>query len=222
MLKETITFTDFNDESRTITEYFNLSEAEIVEMQARSTNGIQADMEDAVKSNDVARVLDFITMLVHKSYGKKSEDGIHFRKSPEILQNFIDSAYYSDFLLGLIENDGAKGQEFVRGIMPKKLVERALAQAQGQANIPTVAPSAREVFEQSRSQENPLVQPFGQPEYPTVEATKSQVESPTVRPQTQDERDRAEYEAWKAQKAAREGEQAQQSAVGRPPHEQLG
>ena len=77
MLKQTIKFKDYNDQDREITEYFHLNEAEIVDLQAKSENGIQADMQDAILSNDAARVLDFIKNLVHLSYGKKSADGIN-------------------------------------------------------------------------------------------------------------------------------------------------
>ncbi len=177
MLKQTIHYIDYNDQPREVTEFFHLNEAEIVDMQAKSVNGIQADMQEAILSNDAGRVLDFIKDLVHRSYGKKSADGVTFEKSPEILQRFINSAYYSDFLLGLIQDNGQKGQDFVRGIMPAKLVERAAAQVQGQNAAPfdtrTYEPSARERFDaaQAASAESGTVVPpnvgsFGQPSYP--------------------------------------------------------
>lgn len=157
MLKQTIHYTDYNDQPREVVEYFNLNEAEIIEMETSSPNGLQADMQNAILSNDAGKVLGFITMLVQKSYGKKSADGIYFEKSPELLQKFVNSAYYSDFLLGLIEDNGAKGQEFVQQIMPKKLLDRAAAQVQGQkvdAPDRTIhEPSARETFAMSKNAE---------------------------------------------------------------------
>src|SRR5690606_6864943 len=153
---------------REVIEYFHLSESEIVDMQAHSPMGIEKELDNAIKSNDVAAVLDFIKNLVHKSYGRKSADGLHFHKSPEILNEFINSAYYSDFLLGLIENDGARGVEFIQGIMPKKLLDRALQQVRGESVTPPetriYAPSAREQADINRqnAQTNALGQP--QPE----------------------------------------------------------
>lgn len=225
MLKQTIQFTDYNDQPREITEYFHLNEAEIVDMQAKSVNGIQADMQDAILSNDAGRVLDFIKELVHRSYGKKSADGLTFDKSPELLQRFINSAHYSDFLLGLIQDDGRKGQDFVKGIMPAKLVERAMAQVQGQeageADRTIYAPDAREVFASAQAESSIQVQQNPEPESPRVPADQFEA-----------------FQKWQAQQEA-----ALQAAVNtpsapvspdafrvrevdptipRPPHEHLG
>ena len=226
MLKQTIKFKDYNDQDREITEYFHLNEAEIVDLQAKSENGIQADMQDAILSNDAARVLDFIKNLVHLSYGKKSADGINFDKTPEILHKFITSAYYPDFLLGLIEDDGAKGQEFVRGIMPAKLVERAAAQVQGQAQPPldsrTYEPSARERFDAAQaasSESGSVVTPestFGQPLYPQFNQPTLAVAENTVptqaQPKTLDNATPDELARFREWQAAKEAEKAQASA----------
>lgn len=246
MLKQTIHFKDYNDQDRTITEFFHLNEAEIVDMQAKSKNGIQEDMQEAILSNDVSQVLDFITNLVHKSYGKKSQDGINFDKSPEILHKFVTSAYYSDFLLGLIEDNGAKGQEFVRGIMPAKLVERAAAQVQGQAQPPldsrTYAPDARDVFAaaQAAKTEGMVDVNTTQPNYPQF-AQESEarlvVQGTPGTPDTAKDEELARFRKWQAQQDAaktaasapvspdafrvREDEPQPMQGLPRPPHEQL-
>lgn len=233
MLKQTIHFTDYNNNPREIVEFFHLNEAEIVDMQAKSVNGIQAEMQDAILSNDAGRVLDFIKELVHRSYGKKSADGVTFEKSPEILQRFINSAYYSDFLLGLIEDNGRRGEEFVRGIMPAKLVERAAAQAQGQAQPPldsrSYEPSARERFDaaQAASAESGAVVPpnvgaFGQPQYPQFSQPEPQLAvqenpAPSQNPQAAEQvtldtaspEQLERFRQWQAQQdAARQGASA--------------
>ena len=217
MLKQTIKFKDYNDQDREITEYFHLNEAEIVDMQAKSTNGIQADMQDAILSNDAGRVLDFIKNLVHLSYGKKSTDGVHFDKSPELLHRFVTSAYYSDFLLGLIQDNGAKGQEFVKGIMPAKLVERAMAQVQGENAAPldsrTYAPDARDVFAaaQAAKTEGMVDVNTTQPVYPPQFAQESEaklivnqnpVSTQAEYPAPRNAEEDAEFKQWLAQKEA--------------------
>lgn len=250
MLKQTIKFMDYNEppREREVVEYFHLNEAEIVEMQAKSKNGIQAEMEEAILSNDAGRVLDFIKDLVHRSYGKKSQDGLTFEKSPEILNRFINSAYYSDFLLGLIQDDGRKGQEFVKGIMPAKLVERAMAQVQGQevgeVDRTVYDPSARERFaaaqEASRAagtlsepEADPLRGAFGQPSYPQFQQDSI---SPAASEATNDQW--AAFQQWQAQQEAAKATQAASAPASpdafrvreeeplqglpRPPHEQVG
>lgn len=229
MLKQTIKFMDYNDppREREIVEYFHLNEAEIVDMQAKSKNGIQAEMEDAILSNDAGRVLDFIKELVHRSYGKKSQDGLTFEKSPEILQRFINSAYYSDFLLGLIEDNGLKGQEFVKGIMPAKLVERAMAQVQGQDGGPVdrqvYEPSARERFaaaQAASSETGAVVQnpvgSFGQPQYPQFQqpsqtelaVQENPARTPQPYPGPQNDAEWNAFQQWQAQQEAAKATQA--------------
>lgn len=252
MLKQDIKFVDYNGNERTITEYFHLNEAEIVELQAKSADGIQAEMQDAILSNDAGRVLDFIKMLVHKSYGKKTPDGLNFEKSPEILDKFITSAYYSDFLLGLIEDNGRRGQEFVQGIMPAKLVERATAQIQGQqagkVDRTVYGKDAREIFAEAqaaRAQQEAaqsVQNAFGQPQYPQFSQPEPQTFNVRQNPETgrlsSEEFER--FQQWKAQQDAskatqassapaspdafrvREEEPSQTQILPRPPHEQVG
>lgn len=243
MLKQTIHFKDYNDQDRTVVEYFHLNEAEIVDMQAKSKNGIQEDMQEAILSNDAGQVLDFIKNLVHLSYGKKSEDGINFDKTPEILHKFITSAYYPDFLLGLIEDNGAKGQEFVRGIMPAKLVARAEAKVRGENAEPldsrSYEPDARERFAQAQAaakpEGDPLRNAFGQPEYPTLSVQENQTQA---EPAPSMNEEFARFRAWQAQQESEKqaasapaspdafrvpGEEPQpMQGLPRPPHEQLG
>lgn len=152
MLKQDIKFKDFNGTERTQTLYFNLTEFEIADMQAHSERGIQADLEDAIANKNVAQILDFIKMLVHKSYGIKSEDGLHFRKSPEIIADFESSALYSDLLLHLFQDGGNRGVQFITGLMPADLVRGASQKVN--PNGGNVEKSARERFEERQKEKN--------------------------------------------------------------------
>ncbi len=133
MLKQTVNYTDFNGTKRTEEIYFNLTEAELVDIQVDSKEGIQKDLQDAIADKDIRKLLDFIKLLVHKAYGVKSEDGRHFRKSKELTDDFINSALYSDLLLHLFEEEGARAEKFITGLMPKELLARAIAKSQGQS-----------------------------------------------------------------------------------------
>lgn len=136
MLKQTITFEDFNGNERELDLYFNLTEAELVDMQADSEEGIQKDMMDAVAAKDMRRLLDFVKMLVHRAYGERDKDGIHFHKSPEITAAFVNSAMYSPLLLSLFQDEGARTEAFITGLMPADLVQKAIDQSQGLGNQP--------------------------------------------------------------------------------------
>lgn len=154
MLKQHVKYTDFNGMTREEDLYFNLTESELVDIQTASENGIQADLEEYIASKDVKKLLDFIKMLVNKSYGIKSSDGRHFRKSPEIVADFENSAVYSDLLLSLFQEEGKRAEAFITGLMPADLVQRAMLKSQGQGTVEAAqrfAPSAREIFEQSQA-----------------------------------------------------------------------
>lgn len=157
MLKQTINFKDFNGVEREETLYFNLTEAELVDMQADSEEGIQKDMMDAVKAKDMRKLLDFVKMLVHGAYGVRDKDGIHFHKSPEITAAFVNSAMYSPLLLSLFQDEGTRAEQFINGLMPADLVAAAIAQSQGQGTqaapeSSNYAPDARTLFAQQQAQ----------------------------------------------------------------------
>jgi len=168
MLKQPITFIDFNDVERSEDIYFNLTEAELVDWQADSEFGIQKEMNDAVAAKDMRRLLDFIKDLVFRAYGERDKDGIHFNKSKEISQRFVNSAMYSPLLMALFADEGEATTNFINGLMPADLVKRAMEQA----NIPNpdrdaasngVKPDARELFAQAQASVNESALEAGRP-----------------------------------------------------------
>jgi len=186
MLKQNITYTDFNGTKRTEDLYFNLSEFELVELQAGSEKGIQADLQEAINNKDIRALLAFIKMLVNKAYGIKSEDGRHFDKSEEITRRFENSALYSDLLLHLFEDEGARAEKFITGLMPKDLIERATARTQAQsAEAQGYLPDARELAARHRAQQN-IPEPTFQeaPAIGDTTALQFQAPAPTQTPAT--------------------------------------
>lgn len=170
MLKQPITFEDFNGVTRTADVYFNLTKAELVDWSANSEHGIQKDMQDAVDEKDMRKLLDFIKELIFRSYGVKDKDGVHFDKSPEISKRFENSAMYSPLLLALFADEGETVQKFINGLMPADLV----AQAAKEANIPfgeheaireQYAPSARDIAaQQANVISEPRIESFHNPQ----------------------------------------------------------
>lgn len=125
MFKETFEYEDFNGHKRTAEMYFNLTDIEVVDFSGRNPSQVTEDMETMVNTENIRGILAFIRDLINWSYGVKSEDGITFEKSPEITRKFVQSAYYSDWLFSLFENDAAKGIAFVKGVLPASLIEKA-------------------------------------------------------------------------------------------------
>ena len=117
MLKKTITYTDFNGKQRTETFYFNLTKAEVAEMETTVDGGFSAMLEKIVASNDPKRIVETFKELVLKAYGEKSDDGRRFMKGPEIKQAFADTEAYSEIFMELAM-DAKAAADFVNGIMP--------------------------------------------------------------------------------------------------------
>ena len=121
MLKKTITYEDFNGVDRKEDFYFNLSKAEIMEMQFGTVGGLDVMLQKIVDAKDVKSIMNTFKMLILKAYGVKSDDGRRFIKSEEIAKEFEQTEAYSILYMELATDDNAAA-EFVNGIMPKDVV----------------------------------------------------------------------------------------------------
>lgn len=117
MLVKQITYTDFNGDERTETFYFNLSRAEVLEMEIKHPGGYAEYLQRLVDSKNREELLSVFKTLILNSYGEKSEDGKHFRKDPELSKAFEQSEAYSELFVELISSAEA-ASAFVNGIMP--------------------------------------------------------------------------------------------------------
>lgn len=120
MIKKTITYTDYNDVERTETFYFNLSKAELAEMELGVDGGLTNQLKKIVDAKDTKQLISVFKDLVLKSYGIKSDDGRRFMKSEEISKAFSETEAYSVIFMELATNDQIAA-EFVNGIIPKDL-----------------------------------------------------------------------------------------------------
>lgn len=122
MLKKNIKYIDYDGVERDEDFYFNLSKAELMEMQASMEGGFKAYLEKIVKSLNVKEIMKVMKEIILKAYGIKSDDGKRFIKSEEISIAFSQTEAYSNLYMELCTN-AAKAAEFVNGIMPAGLTE---------------------------------------------------------------------------------------------------
>lgn len=120
MLKKTVKYTDYNGVERTEDFYFNLSKAEVTEMELSVSGGFSKMLEEVVSTNDNARIVEIFKELVLKSYGEKSEDGRRFVKSKELSEAFSQTEAYSELFMELALDEKAAA-DFINGIMPSDL-----------------------------------------------------------------------------------------------------
>lgn len=120
MLKKTITYTDYNGVSRTEDHYFNLTQAEIIEMEMSTNGGLAEMIQKIVAAKDAPAIIKVFKDLILKAYGEKSPDGKRFIKSDEIRTAFSQTEAYSQLFMELAFDD-KKAAEFVNGIIPANM-----------------------------------------------------------------------------------------------------
>ena len=117
MLKKTFTYTDYNGNERTEDFYFNLTKAEIMEMEMSTTGGLAEAIQRIVKAQDQPAIIKIFKDLVLRAYGEKSADGKRFIKSEEITTGFSQTEAYSILFMELA-TDADAASKFVNGIVP--------------------------------------------------------------------------------------------------------
>lgn len=123
MLKKTITYTDYNGNERTEDFYFNLTEAEVMEMEMSESGGLAEMITRIVAAQDAPAIIAIFKKLVLAAYGEKSPDGKRFMKTtPEgyrLSDDFAQTEAYSQLFMELATNADAAAA-FVNGIVPAK------------------------------------------------------------------------------------------------------
>lgn len=128
MLKKTITYNDYNGTERTEDFYFNLSKAEIMEMEMGTTGGLAEMIQRIVAAQDVPAIIKIFKDLVLKAYGVKSADGKRFIKSEELSTEFSQTEAYSILFMELA-TDADAAAKFINGIVPADVAKGVAASA---------------------------------------------------------------------------------------------
>ena len=124
MMKKTITYKDYNDVERTEDFYFNLTKAEIMEMEMGTTGGLVEMISRIVKAQDAPAIIKIFKDLVLKAYGEKSLDGKRFIKNDELRTAFAQTEAYSILFMELA-TDADAAAKFVNGIVPSDVAAQA-------------------------------------------------------------------------------------------------
>lgn len=134
MLKKTMTYVDYDGNNRTEDFYFNLTRAEVIEMETGITGGMQKMLERIVAEQDIKRIIEMFKDIVLRSYGEKSPDGKHFVKTKALSDGFAQTEAYSDLFMELATNAEA-ASKFINGIIPQNIGPQDHQQAK-----PTLVP----------------------------------------------------------------------------------
>ena len=123
MVVKKIKYTDFNGVEREEEFMFNLTEAEITEMELTTDGGLSDSIKKIISAQDTPQIIETFKMLLLKSYGEKSADGRRFIKSEELSKEFTQTNAYSQLFMELAYDDKA-AVAFIKGIIPESMRER--------------------------------------------------------------------------------------------------
>lgn len=122
MLKKPITFERlFTGETVTEEHFFHLSKADLIELELSAEGGMEARLKRIVESKDNRQIFGEFKKILLLSYGKRSEDGKRFIKTPEIRDEFVSSEAFSALLMDLLEDETA-ASAFINGIVPHGVI----------------------------------------------------------------------------------------------------
>lgn len=124
MVTKKIKYTDFNGDEREEEFMFNLTPAEIMEMELGTTGGFADSIRKIIVAQDTPQIIEVFKMLILKAYGQKSADGRRFIKSDELVKEFTETNAYSKLFMELATND-EEAAAFINGIMPENLANAA-------------------------------------------------------------------------------------------------
>jgi len=129
MYKKTITYEDYNGNSRTEDFYFNITSAEFHKMQLETAGGLKEKLETIMQKQNGHDVVEAIDYFILSSYGEKTPDGKRFVKSTELSDAFKQTDAYNRLWLELCYN-AEEASNFINGIFPKD-IEKDIALAKG-------------------------------------------------------------------------------------------
>lgn len=126
MIAKTIKYKDFNGVDREEKFFFNLTKAEVMEMELSTSGGLAESIQQIVAAKDSPSIIKVFKDLILRAYGEKSLDGKRFRKVDDngvpLSTAFSETEAYSILFMELATDD-EKAAEFVNGIMPAEATD---------------------------------------------------------------------------------------------------
>lgn len=123
MLKKTVTYEDWDGNTRKEDLYFNLTTSELMEMELTTAGGMEKKLQRIVDAQDRETIVKMFKEIILKAYGEKSDDGKRFMKSEEISRAFSETPAYDQIFIELITDEKA-AEAFVNGLVSNEMRKR--------------------------------------------------------------------------------------------------
>lgn len=152
MYKKTMETIDFGGTKRVEDYYFNLTAAELMEMQLSTEGGFKEMIERIVNAQNQTEMTKLFKKTICKSYGVLSPDGRKFIKNQAVLDDFLATQAYSDLYMEMLTNTEA-ATEFFNNVIPQDLEKKAAAAQSAQPGL-SIVDAAKPVLDAARADGN--------------------------------------------------------------------
>lgn len=130
MYSKTVKYTDYRGVEREEECLFNLSKAELVELNLSTEGGLENLISKITSTIDTPKLIELFKKIILMSYGEVSPDGRRFVKTEELKQEFTQTEAYSIIFMELV-SDADEASKFINGIIPSDLRDQVAAQTEG-------------------------------------------------------------------------------------------
>ena len=129
MFSRTFEYKGYDGLPKKETWWFNLSEAELYEMELGANGGVNALMNRMLREEHPEQIVEMFKKIILKSVGERSADGRKFMKKErpgmpwgEVAEDFRETPAYTQLFTELVSS-GEKLSAFLRGAIPIEVAE---------------------------------------------------------------------------------------------------
>ena len=122
MIKYNVNYQDWNGNNRTDVCRFNINEVELRQLNAKYGGNLDTYFARIHQEQNEKAMMDFVLEIMRLSYGVMDDDGVHFRKSEKIWEDWVSSPSFDKFFMDTMSSD-VESAKFIRGVLPAKLRE---------------------------------------------------------------------------------------------------
>lgn len=135
MIRKVIKYKDLDGNALVGDFYFNLTKTELIKMEIGRDEGMAEHLKKIIESGNNKDILAVFESIILGAYGKRSEDGVRFIKSPEISTEFTQTDAYEELLFEFM-TDAAAAAAFIHSLIPDDMAVRMKELMENPADLP--------------------------------------------------------------------------------------
>lgn len=120
---EHVKYVDYDGNQREEDHYFNISRAELLELEMSVGGGLDAKIKRLGQTLEGPEVMKLFKDIISLAYGIKTLDGKRIEKSEKITKEFMETEAYSEILMRLLQ-DPDYAAAFIKDIIPKNIEQK--------------------------------------------------------------------------------------------------